>query len=136
MEIGAILVGLAILSVSLTFLAAPFKPGRKGASVNPAAGADSAGGRVAALAALRDLDFDFRTGKVSEEDYSTLRAGLLAEAAQSIQQEEARDAEIEALIQARRQARGEQPASFCSQCGRPLKSGDLFCSSCGNRLET
>lgn len=135
MELGAILIGLAILTVSLLFLLAPFKPGGQKKTSKPTSLANSAGGRTVALAALRDLDFDFKTGKISEEDYPALRAGLLVEAAQQIQQEETKDSEVEALIQARRRARGDSSAADCPYCGKRVRVGDLFCASCGNRLE-
>ncbi len=38
-------------------------------------------GRSAALRALHDLDLDWATGKLSDEDYSAQRAALEAEAA-------------------------------------------------------
>lgn len=134
MELGAILIGLAILIPSLLFLVEPFKPGQ-GKKIKPTALTNSAGGRAVVLAALSDLDFDFKTGKVSEEDYPSLRARLLAEAAKQIQQEEAEDARIEALIQARKRARGDAPAAHCPHCGKRVRVGDLFCPSCGNKLE-
>ncbi|MCK6584622.1 MAG: zinc ribbon domain-containing protein [Anaerolineales bacterium] len=133
MELGAILIGLVILILSLLFLMAPFKPGQR-KKVKPTV-ANPAAERAAALAALRDLDFDFKIGKVSEEDYPTLRAGLLAEAARYIQQEEANEADIEARIQARKRTQGKSSTAYCPHCGKPVIVGDLFCTSCGSRLE-
>lgn len=134
MELGAILIGLVILIPSLLFLVAPFKPG-PGKKIKPTALTNSAGGRTVVLAALSDLDFDFKTGKVSEEDYPSLRVRLLAEAAKQIQQEEAEDADIEALIQARRRTRGDAPVAYCPHCSKRVRVGELFCTLCGNKLE-
>jgi hypothetical protein len=56
----------------------------------PAATADSPAGlalverRDRALAALRELEFDHRTGKVGDEDYGAVLASLRQEAAEAL----------------------------------------------------
>ena len=57
------------------------------------------------LVALRDLDFDHKIGKVTDEDYVALRAVLLAEAAAVIEADDRYRADIEAQIEAEVQAR-------------------------------
>ena len=47
--------------------------------------------RDRALAALRELEFDHRTGKIGDEDYATLRGPLRADAAEALQAVTARD---------------------------------------------
>ncbi len=83
--------------------------------------------RVSLYAALRDLEQDFETGKVSEEDYRTLRDDLRARAALLLQQE--------------REAQPRSAASLpvlespcCPACGATPRSGDRFCAGCGARL--
>lgn len=157
MDLGAILVGLALLIVTLPLVLSPFRTGGRRATPASAAGSSPSQQQAAVLAALRDLDFDFQIGKVSPEDYAGLRAQLVAEAAQHIQTQEAADDEIEALIRARRASRTKvfvcancdgalaTDDRFCSHCGAPVggacpacggnvQAGDAFCTACGARL--
>ena len=158
MEISSILVGLILLGTSLFFVSVPFR--KKQPKDIKVAKVDIQGEqREMLLSALRDLDFDFRIGKVSEEDYTPLRAQMMAKAAQYITQEREEDRKLEELIQSRRA--GHQPSMkcdqcgasmgadqrFCAKCGSPvnkeecpscgkkIRAGDQFCSSCGSRLE-
>lgn len=97
-----------------------------------------------ALAALRELEFDFATGKVSPEDHAVLRARYEARAVEAIAQAQRRispaatsadaasdggeidlDAHLEAEIAA---ARGR---AHCPACGEPLPGGARFCYACG-----
>src|SRR5574342_574303 len=101
MELGAIFVGLAMLVASLPFVARPFREKRSKKDRKPNIRPNPEEKRKADLSALLDLDFDFRTGKVSEEDYSTVRAQLVADAAQYIRSENSiDDAQLEAMIYA------------------------------------
>ena len=100
-----------------------------------------------AILALRDLDFDFQAGKVSEEDYGSLRTSLLAKAAATMQTlDESADARLENLIQARRTQliTGTAPAqlnanavggSSCANCHAPLAEDANFCMKCGTPVQ-
>lgn len=91
--------------------------------------------------AIRDLDFDFQTGKVDHKDYAELRQQLEGEAVQILRQLDAADSlvvldqEIEQQVLALRRhststACGSQRES-CSGCGTPLDDGENFCPCCG-----
>ena len=158
MELGAIFVGLAMLVASLPFVARPFREKRSKKDRKPNIRPNSEEKRRADLSALLDLDFDFRTGKVSEDDYSTVRAQLMADAAQYIQlHDSVEDDQLEAMICARKATQvhfrecsncGEQVqvgSRFCIQCGtvvgnkcpscgKAFQADDLFCTSCGAKL--
>lgn len=159
MEFPSILIGLIILGVSTYFVMLPFQKSQlKKLKPSPVA-SQTANRREGVISALRDLDFDFKTGKVVEEDYTPLRSRLLVEAAQYMEQEKEDDQRIEALIQSRRAARehGETcdhcgarvtaDQHFCAKCGSPLshetcphcgkktQPGDQFCVSCGTSLK-
>lgn len=92
--------------------------------------------RGQALLAIKDLDFDRATGKLSEADYEQLKARFVAEAVTVLRAEAAREGdEAEALV-ARRAAALAAPAGTaappsCSQCGPRPELDAIFCSSCG-----
>jgi hypothetical protein len=111
-----------------------------------------------ALAALREIEFDRATGKLSDEDYQALKTKYTAEALAVLRAEEAGRAEpprqagespansaaseppappagdpVEALI-ADRVRQLQTGMARCPTCG-PRPEGDaLFCSTCGRSL--
>jgi predicted nucleic acid-binding Zn ribbon protein len=158
MQISSLIIGVTLLGIALYIIALPFRQKEgKGAGKSKAA-ASNERQRDEVLLALRDLEFDFKTGKVTEEDYGPLHAQLLAEAAKYIEAEKEEDQQLETLIQSRRKSTSslkcescgtplEAGQKFCSKCGQAAKSvscpscgkkihaGDLFCSSCGTHIE-
>ena len=78
--------------------------------------------KAALAAALLDLEHDFETGKLSEEDRERLRADLRREALAALARERLGPAEAV-----------PQPPKPCS-CGRMPAAGDRFCASCGSAL--
>lgn len=78
------------------------------------------GERDAIYAAMRDLEEDFETGKVSASDHALLRDELRGRAAE--------------LLRAERDG-AAPPASplpsVCTKCGVELRAGDRFCGQCG-----
>lgn len=91
--------------------------------------------------AIRDLDFDFQTGKVDQQDYAELRQQLEAEAVQILRQLDAADSlvaldhEIEQQVLALRRHGAAAICSAhresCSGCGTPLDDDENFCPYCG-----
>ncbi len=132
MNITAILIGMGMLGISIPFVVRPFRQKHTGhvKKTNPQVHYEDS--RVAALSALRDLDFDHRIGKVIVEDYLLARAQLLAEAARAIQQQEQEDDKLETLIQARRASK----AANCEGCGAPVEAGQRFCAKCGMAVDS
>jgi len=143
MDIGAIFIGLALLVLTVPVVVRPFRQNQsKRTGAGQRQGQASFTGhelkpqREQVLAALRDLDFDYQTGKIAEQDYTVLRPGLLAQAAQLIQSQETEDEAIEKLIRARREALSVVEARKCSQCGSKLSADDWFCPGCGEPVGT
>lgn len=133
MEPGAILVGLAMLVASATFVAKPFQKKQFKKNQKSTVRLNPDEQRQAILSALRDLDFDFRTDKVSEEDYTALRARLVSEAALYIQAEKSiEDDQLEAMINARKTSQSK--VQECSHCGQKIEAGSRFCSQCGTAV--
>jgi len=79
--------------------------------------------------ALKDIEFDYTTGKLSEEDYGALREKFTAEAADVLK--EIDEAESAASRPAKRK---KAAGSACAECGFKAQPGDHFCQSCGSRL--
>jgi len=94
--------------------------------------------------AIRDLDFDFQTGKVDQQDYGALRRQLEREAVHILRQLDAVDPrsvfanEVECQVLDLRRHRTLTAHSAgqeaCLSCGTPLESSDNFCPSCGQAL--
>ena len=106
-----------------------------------------------ALAALKEIEFDRETGKLSDEDYAFLKGkytgvaldALRAESAEAAKvgaQSERQDGggDVEVMIAARvralRSAATSAPpgAPVCSTCGPRPEPDAVFCSTCGRRL--
>ena len=94
--------------------------------------------------AIRDLDFDFQTGKVDQKDYGELRQQLEREAVDILRQLDTVDPlvmfdnEVERQVVGLRRrhistTRGSGQET-CPSCGTPLESDDNFCPSCGQAL--
>jgi hypothetical protein len=91
---------------------------------------------------LKDLEFEFQAGKISREDYQSLRENYLGEAAQLMiasQQEEQMASEgelIERAVVARRVERKRaSPGEYvCPKCGFENPLPVKFCGECGARL--
>lgn len=134
MELGAIFVGLAMFVATLPFVIGPFKRNLNNGSKKSANLLPHGEQKQNVMFALRDLDFDFKTGKVSDEDYEILRAELVADAAEYFQSEESlKDEHIEAMISARQALLSK--SRECSNCGSSVEADSRYCSQCGTSLE-
>jgi NADH pyrophosphatase NudC (nudix superfamily) len=117
------------------------------------------GRKDAALQAIKDLEFDYRVGKMSQEDYQRLDQRLRRQAIGLLQQIEkvapasaSLDEELEGIIaQFRQTSAGQsragqgvagqaapipvvsipQATRFCTECGKPVEAGHKFCAYCG-----
>ena len=100
--------------------------------------------RDRALAALKEIDFDKATGKLSDEDYARMKAQFTTEALEALRAaDEALSAsppvslsaaadEVEALIASARAGAGSAAGPrFCIECGATLDAGEKFCIECG-----
>ncbi len=107
--------------------------------------------RDAEIETLREVEFEYRTGKLSEEDYRELRARH-AEAAVRARREAAEEEEGVPAEEpdpgedGPREVGSDAPAAEaeegpalprCPECGaRARRTGARFCSECGSELET
>ena len=107
-----------------------------------------------ALTALKEIEFDRETGKLSDADYEFLKAKYTAAALEALRLESAEpglggtsddvEAIIAAKVRALRSASAAAPsdvpvhltdaARSCSSCGPRPEPDAVFCSSCGRPL--
>jgi hypothetical protein len=99
--------------------------------------------RGIALAALKEIEFDKATGKLSDLDYAMLKdryTGVALEAMRAEGSAEVTDpveAIIAAKVRALRTASGPGgTAAACPSCGPRPEPDAQFCSTCGRRLPT
>ena len=160
--IAALVIGTVLAVGALAFVLYPifFGVSRPSPIVSSAATAEG----DSAVVALRELEFDRATGKLSENDYAELKTRYTREAIAAMRRERPgegsvaqgrpSDDEVEALVRAYRESRAcptcgprpESDAVYCSNCGRylrdrcaecgaPVVSPDArYCTGCGNRL--
>jgi hypothetical protein len=90
--------------------------------------------RIDTVRAIRELDFDHRTGKIEDSDYFRLRGEYVQRGAQLLKQIEtlqssasATDAAIERAIKPLR----AKSTKTCANCGVVLRGDDKFCPQCG-----
>jgi hypothetical protein len=98
--------------------------------------------RGVALTALKEIEFDRATGKLSDADYEELKARYTTAALAALRAESAGGSDdVEAMIAGRvrslRSARTSTPSAgpVCPACGPRPEPDAVFCSSCGFRLE-
>jgi hypothetical protein len=160
--IAALVIGTALAVGALAFVLYPIFFGVARASPIRASAAPAEGD--SAVVALRELEFDRATGKLSESDYAELKARYTRQAIAAMRRDRRGDGpaaagspsddEVEALVRVYRDGRtcpscGPRPepdAVYCSNCGRymrdrcaecgaPVVSPDArYCIGCGNRL--
>jgi hypothetical protein len=92
--------------------------------------------RGAALAALKEIEFDRATDKLADADYVELKARYTAEAVAAMRAEDAqhRTDDVEAMIAARTRALRQGAPAACKACGPRPEADAVFCSSCGRLL--
>lgn len=156
-DLLALLLGTALAVGALAFVLHPlfFPPGdsvRRAVSDGSDRAADDS-----AIVALREIEFDRATGKLSEQDYAELRRTYTERALRELRSSASADRldPVEAAVRAYRRARRECPACglrpepdaiycstcggfldrACPDCGAPVtESAAAFCSTCGARI--
>src|SRR5262245_34931577 len=94
------------------------------------------------LGNIQDLDFEYKCGKLSEEDYKKVRAEMSAEAAavlhdiDSIESTQDLDALIRREVLARRKQPAQQKQTACPSCGHKNPVTNKFCAECGAGLRS
>ncbi|HET9294314.1 MAG TPA: zinc ribbon domain-containing protein [Gemmatimonadales bacterium] len=93
-----------------------------------------------ALTALKEIEFDRETGKLSDADYAYLKSRYTSAAIEALREEEGKGGgeAVERIVAERvrvvRAAAAGTPAIACPDCGIRPEPDALFCSSCGRRI--
>jgi cytochrome c-type biogenesis protein CcmI len=141
-----VMIGAVLLSIGVVlFLLLPILRGER-ASFSRTRGelTDAEARKRAAVRALRDVEYDYQTGKLDDTDYSDLKTALSRDALRAIervdQEDEweagaagigvARESGLEAEI-ARARA-GLRAGPTCEDCGEVNVAGSRFCIACGH----
>ena len=139
--LGTLLAALALMLVVAALIAQPLLGPRRAAAAPESEPERLERERRRVIQAIREVDFDRRTGKLSPEDHARLRTSLQAEGADILRALSALkadaggrdlDAEIEAAVAAIRAT----PAAGrrCAACGDLVSERDRFCPHCGAKL--
>jgi hypothetical protein len=156
---SALLIGAALAVAALVYVLIPLfnavAPGRSRGPARPAVNAESS------IDALREIEFDRATGKLSDADYADLKARYTKRALEAMRAEgvspagtPVEDAAEAAVLAYRARIRScarcgprpEPDAIYCSNCGAYLdekcagcgrvveEAGAAFCAGCGRQL--
>ena len=88
-----------------------------------------------AIVALREIEFDRATGKLSDTDYAELKSRYTARALAAMRARgEGRDATPEDLVEATVLAYRARLKS-CARCGPRPEPDAVYCSNCGSYLD-
>ena len=147
MNVLEVVLGVVVAAVAVTLVAWPlWHPPAVGAAALDDAPTLEETRKGVALLALREIEFDRETGKLSDQDYDQLKVAYTAEAVAALRVEEGRTARAsgaaEALIAERVRAIGARAgtkpsagvAASCISCGPRPEPDAIFCSSCGTLL--
>ncbi|MBF0274530.1 MAG: zinc ribbon domain-containing protein [Nitrospinae bacterium] len=83
------------------------------------------------LTAIKDIEFDYETGKLSEDDYKKTRGDfehMAIEVVKEIEQFTKKAKEVKKNKQQKRKK------SFCPSCGEKLSQAYKFCPACGKSI--
>jgi Double zinc ribbon len=140
--VTALLLGTLLALLALCFVLWPiFTDAGAPLASAPATAARGESPRDVAVAALREIEFDRATGKLSDADYAQLKQSYTALALEAMRRDDRAaavaehgisDAEIEALI-SRAGVTGAPPRT-CPTCGPRPEPDAVYCSTCGHYL--
>lgn len=119
----AMLVGTALALLALCFVLYPLFREPLGLRA-PARVSRSRIGVTTAVDALREIEFDHVTGKLSDTDYAELKSSY-TQSAVTAMREDASDAAL---------ASTDASAVICDRCGPRPERDAVYCSECGHAL--
>jgi hypothetical protein len=149
MDIGSILIGLALVLVVGAYIGMPIltKSG-KAVTFEDRQLSELQAQRDRILNRVQELDMDYTMGKILEGDYKTERKGLMHKGAEVLKVidtlvgtspsqvvHKVPDDEIEAAVARLRGKSSALTAGYCPSCGAEVQHDDAFCTRCGTSLQ-
>jgi len=146
--LGILLAAGAMYFVLLPILRPPIEAAGGETSVDEGDDpADDMSAQAVALRALKEIEFDRATGKLSDADYGSLKAKYTAEALAAMRGKSgvgSQEPGITAVPDSRlltpkcpeHGTPREADAVFCPECGRRLGKAPGYCARCGTTLES
>ncbi|MCP5111308.1 MAG: zinc ribbon domain-containing protein, partial [bacterium] len=83
---------------------------------------------------LRDLNFEFRVGKLSDEDYQTTKLGLQKDLAGVLAEIDALTGGAKAAPVRKKAAKPKPDGKQCPHCGAKFENVMKFCGECGKAM--
>lgn len=128
-----LILGAVAATAALAFVLIPMFMGPGAAGGRPPNGVEAVAATeesVRAVDALREIEFDRETGKLSDADYAALKATYTAAALTEL-----RGAEERPVGRVVRSAGAAMPSAWrCPTCGPRPEMDALFCSNCARYL--
>jgi hypothetical protein len=129
--IVALVLGTLLSIGVLAYVLAPVVMGVKRAGATPVVVPTDRNDNLA-IAALREIEFDRATGKLSDVDYATLRERYATEALAAMRAGDQNGPAEDAAEAAIRAYRSAHPT--CGKCGIRPEIDAIYCSNCGSYL--
>jgi len=140
MPLGTYLLALALFLVLGLVIALPLFD-RKRPAIKPMSRRESLQHeRQDIVRAIRELDFDHRTGKINDDDYKRVREEYVQRGATVLRElntleEVDIDEVIETKVAALRKTHDDVDAMHCPKCNAVISNTDKFCPQCGHALQ-
>jgi hypothetical protein len=83
---------------------------------------------------LRDLQFEFRVGKLSDSDYQTTKVGLQTELAGVLAEIDRLKGTAPVAAAAPAKVKAVAPGTVCPHCGATFAKAMKFCGECGKGM--
>lgn len=92
---------------------------------------------------IKDLEFDYALGRLSEKDFQEIRGQFTREASQVVARlEELKKHDLDALIEVDLKEMNHEPVDepqdtgkYCIECGHKNPVRAKFCAACGEKFE-
>lgn len=128
------IVGICVAILAALFIGYPFfKPRNKEIAFELNHQAEDLLARKDEIyAAIKDIDFDYQMGKLSDDDYQTLRQQYKTDAISLLKKIDL----MQGVGKGRHHHKGAAASGrFCAKCGEPATKDARFCARCGSALQ-
>jgi Double zinc ribbon len=131
-------IGFFMVLAVAVYVAMPFFTGETGGSLDSSAPVSASERqnlerqKAEAYAAIKEIEFDYRMGKLSDADFKGIRNKFAAEALATIA---ALDAAKPTPVRGRSEGRRSGRIAFCPSCGRSAPPRANFCPACGRTFK-